>query len=220
MATAVMNLQDLRTQLAAKLQEQKNTLPPPTSTRIKAVAKEGFALPTGEVIEELEAIVVDVRYVNALYLKPYKAGVIETPSCWAVSADANTMVPDEKSEKAVHSACEGCPNNEWGSGANGSGKKCKNTIRLALLQPDATDKSPILTLDLPPTSTGPFLKTLRTLTVPIQTVVMRFSLDPKQTYAKVLTELLSPAPDAVAPYLLAAIDKAQPLIGRGFDYDN
>lgn len=215
-----MNLQDLRTQLAAKLQEQKNTLPPPTSSRVKAVAKEGFALPTGEVLEELEAIVVDVRYVNALYLKPYKAGVIETPSCWALSADANDMAPDAKSEKPIHTACDGCPNNEWGSGANGPGKKCKNTIRLALLQPDADEKSPILTLDLPPTSIGPFLKVLRTLTVPIQTVVMRFSLDPKQTYAKVLTELLSPAPDAVAPYLLAAIDKAQPLINRGFDYDN
>jgi hypothetical protein len=64
------------------------------------------------------------------------------------------------------------------------------------------------------------LKVLRTLTVPIQTVVMRFSLDPKQTYAKVITELLSPAPDTVAPYLLTAIDKAQPLVNRGFDYDN
>lgn len=219
MANAIMNMQDLRTQLAAKLQEQKSTLPPPTSSRIKAVAKEGFALPTGQVIEELEAIVVDVRYVNALYLKPYKPGVIETPSCWAISADANELVPNEKSEKAVHIACEGCPNNEWGSGANDLGKKCKNTIRLALLQPDATDKSPILTLDLPPTSTGPFLKVLRTLSVPVQTVVMHFSLDPKQTYAKIITKLLSPAPDAVAPYLMTAIDKAQPLINRGFDYE-
>lgn len=220
MANAIMNMQDLRAQLAAKLQDQKSALPPPTSSRIKAIAKEGFSLPTGEVIEELEAVVLDVRYINALYLKPYKPGVIETPSCWAVSADYAAMEPSEKSEKPVHSVCEGCPNNEWGSGNGGSGKKCKNTIRLALLQPDATDKSPILTLDLPPTSTGPFLKAIRTLKVPIQTVVMRFSLDPKQTYAKIITELLSPAPDTLAPYLLAAIEKAQPLISRGFDYDS
>ena len=213
-----MNLQDLRTQLAARLQEQKSALPPPTSSRIKTIAKEGFSLPDGSVLEELEAVVVDVRYVNALYLKPYKPGVIEAPSCWAISDDANTMAPDAKAEKPVHSSCEGCPNNEWGSGANGSGKKCKNGIRLALLQPDANDKSPILTLDLPPTSMAPFLKVLRTLTVPVQTVIMRFSLDPKQTYAKIITELLSPAPDSLAPFLLPAIDRAQPLIGRGFDY--
>ena len=219
MATAIMNLQDLRTQLAARLQDQKSALPPPTSARIKAVAKEGFHLPTGEILEELEAIVVDVRYVNALYLKPYKPGVIETPSCWSVAADANEMYPDEKAEKPVADACEGCPMNEWGSGANGNGKKCKNSIRLALLQPDATEKSPVYILELPPTSCGSFLKTLRGLTVPVQTVVMRFSLDNKQTYPKVITELLSPAPDTVAPFLLAAIDKAQTPISRGFDYD-
>ena len=151
--------------------------------------------------------------------KPYKPGVIETPSCWSVAADANEMYPDEKAEKPVADACEGCPMNEWGSGANGNGKKCKNSIRLALLQPDATEKSPVSILELPPTSCGSFLKVLRGLTVPVQTVVMRFSLDNKQTYPKVVTELLSPAPDTVAPFLLAAIDKAQNPISRGFDYD-
>ena len=220
MALNVMNLQDLRTQLAAKLQDQKNTLPPPTSSKIKPVVKEGFALPNGQVLEELEAIVVDVRYVNALYLKPYKPGAIETPSCWALNADANILAPNEASEKPVHATCEGCPNNEWGSGANGSGKRCKNMIRLALLPPDATEKTSVFILDLPPTSTGPFLKVLRGLSVPMQTVVMRFSLDPKQTYAKVLTELLSPAPDAVAPFILGAIERAKPTIERGFDYNN
>jgi len=217
MSNALMNLQDLRASLAAKLQEQRAALPPPTSARIRPIAKEGFKLPDESILEELEGIVVDIRYINALYVKPFKRGEIETPGCWVVSPDANNMAPDEKSTKPRAESCNGCPLNEFGS--KGNGKACKNTVRLAIIPPDADEKTVPYLLDLAPTSTSPFLKLLRGLKVPIQTVVLKFSLDSKVEYVKVLTELQSPAPDSVAPFILGLIDKAQDSISRGYDFD-
>lgn len=217
MSNAMINLQDLRASLAAKLQEQRAALPPPTSARIRPVVKEGFKLPDESVVEELEGIVVDIRYINALYVKPFKRGEIETPGCWVVSPDANNMAPDEKSTKPRAASCEGCQFNEFGS--KGNGKACKNTVRLAIIPTDATDKTTPYLLDLAPTSTSPFLKLIRGLKVPIQTVVLRFSLDNKVEYVKVIPELLSPAPDSVAPFIMGLIEKAQPAISRGYDFD-
>jgi len=217
MTNAVLNMADLRTQLAQKLQDQRSALPPPISSRIRPVPKEGFKLPDETIIEELEAVVLDVRYINALYIKPFKRGEIETPGCWSVSSDANVMVPDAECVKPRQETCEGCPMNEFGS--KGNGKACKNTIRLALVAPDATDKTNPYILDLAPTSTSMFLKVLRSLTVPMQCVVMNFSLDSKVEYAKVNSKLLSPAPDTLAPYLIGLIEAAQPAINRGYNFD-
>jgi len=213
----VLDLQALRAQLANRLQSQKSQLPPPTSVRIRPVLKEGFKLPDETIVEVLEGIVVDVRYINALYLKPFKRGEIETPPCWSVSVDANNMAPDEKCLKAKCEDCQSCPLNEFGS--KGNGKACKNTVRLAIVPVDADEKTVPFIMDLAPTSTTPFLKVLRGLQVPIQTVVMEFTLDPKVEYVKINSQLLSPAPDAVAKHLLGLIDKAQAPISRGFDFD-
>ena len=217
MTNAIMSMQDLRNSLAAKLQDQRNTLPPPSSPRIRPIAKEGFKLPDETVVETLEAIVVDVRYINALYLKPFKRGEIETPTCWVVSPDANSMAPDEKSTKPRNDDCETCQFNQFGS--KGNGKACKNTIRLALIPPDANEKTVPFIMDLAPTSTTSFLKVVRGLKVPIQTVIMNFTLDPKEEYVKIITALDSPAPDSIAPYLLDLIEKAQGAINRGYDFD-
>ena len=216
MNNAIMSMAELRNQLAAKLQDQKSSLPPPTSSRIKAVAKEGFKLPDETFVEELEGIVVDVRYINALYLKPFKRGEIETPPCWCVSADANNMVPDEACNKPKEGPCSTCPMNEFGS--KGGGKACKNTIRLAIVPPDATDRTVPFMLDLAPTSTTSFLKAVRALKVPMPCVVMKFRLDDKVEYPKVITDILSPAPESIAPYLLGLIDAAQVPISRGYDF--
>ena len=217
MTQAIMNMNDLRTQLTARLQAQRDTLPPPTSSRIRPVAKEGFKLPDESVLDELEGIVVDVRYINALYVKPFKRGELETPGCWSVSTDANNMVPDDTCDKKRHTDCGTCPMNEWGS--KGNGKACKNSLRLGIIPTDATDATQPYIMDLAPTSMASFLKVLRGLKVPMQTVVMNFSLDSKVDYVKINTSLMSPAPDTIAPYILGLIDKAQSSLNRGFDYE-
>lgn len=218
--TNLVSMADLRAQLTAKLQAQANTLPPPTTTKIKAKAKEGFHLPDGTLLDELEAVVLDMRYLNTYYAKRFVPGVIESPSCWAISDDANNMIPDDSSVKKQSDSCNGCPMAEWGSaGAGSKGKACSNKIRIALVPPDATAESPIWTLDLAPTSIASYIKAVRELKIPMQTVVMRFSLDSKVDYPKIITELLGPAEDSLAPHLVTLMSRAVEPVSRGLDYD-
>ena len=221
MSTNIATMADLRTTLAAKLQQQRAALPPASGTKIRIKAKEGFIFPDGTTLDELEAVILDIRFVNALYTKRFTPGQVESPDCWSVSADATNMTPNDKSAKKASSTCDECPKNEWGSDVGGGrGKACKNTIRLAIAAPDATEKSPVYTLDLAPTSTGPLLKVLRAMdNIPYQTQIFNFSLDPKVDYAKVNSTVLGTAPDDLAPHLLDLMEKSQSLIDRGFDYD-
>lgn len=217
---AVMTLADLRNQLATKEQVRRATMPTPSSTKIKVVAKQGFELPTGETLDHLEAVVLDFRYINTYYAKRYVAGQVESPVCWSLSDDATTMVPDETSSKPQHADCAECPMNQWESAGGGSkGKACKNSIRLALVSPDATDKSPILTLDLAPTSTQSFIKAYGALRVPLQTVIFNFTLDSKVDYGKVISAATTESCEGIAPYLLGLMDRAVGPVTRGFNYD-
>lgn len=219
MSTELANIKDV-TQLRQFLAEQKNqmdaAMPPPTSTRIRAT-REGLILPTGKATDTLEAIVIDLRYINTYYKKKYTAGQIDSPDCWALDKDANVMAPDDESKSKQHDNCADCSKNQWGS--DGQGKACKNKIRLALITPDSKPDSLVYTLELAPTSTLPFLKVMRGLAVPIQTLIMRFSMDGKVDYPKVLAEVIAPVPDTAAAAIAALMEPAQPLLDRGFNYD-
>lgn len=217
---AIASMQDLQAFLAKNANSQLDTLPPPTSTRVSA-KKTGFALPTGVQLDELEIVPIGMSYINALYTKRYVPGQIESPTCWSVSLDANGMVPSDKSDKVQHTQCDGCPKNEWGSSPTGGGKACGNKIRVAFVTPDATTDSPVYTIDLAPTSTKPFIQTVRSLGErPMQTVIFKLSLDTKVDYPKVLTELDGDIDPGLVPHIPALMEKAQPLLVRGFDYDS
>jgi len=213
--TAIANINDLRNALAAKLQAQKNSMPPAAGVKIRAT-RDGFVLPDGSTTNTINAVVVDVRYINTFYEGRYTPNDPKPPVCWALDADANTLAPNEASPKPVHDACSGCPKNEFGSA--GKGKACKNMVRIAIITPDADVKSGVYMIDLAPTSTTPFLKTLRGLKVPIQTVELQLTMDETVDYPKVLTKVVGPASDDLAPIILGMVDKAQDLINRGFDY--
>jgi hypothetical protein len=219
MTNQIVSIDTLRTQLAAKLAAQQSTLPPPTSTRIK-MTREGLQTPDGRVHPALEVVVVDYRFVNTWYDKRYVPGQMESPACWALSGDYAAMAPDESSDKPQHATCEGCPKNEWGSAGGGSkGKACSNKMRIAVCTPDATSDSPVYTIDLPPTSSGGFIAEMRKLSVPIQTVVFELKQDSKVDYPKVVSKVIRPIDEGLAPHLMPLIDKAKELVGRGYDYD-
>lgn len=223
--TQILAMADLQQQLAARLQSHKDSLPPPTSSRVR-VKKDGFYLPDGSQLDELEAVIVDMRFVNTFYAKRYVPGQIDPPDCWSVSSDANNMLPSEDASKKQNDICGiageagCCPKNEWGSApGGGAGKACGNRLRIAVVTPDATDKSPTYIIDLPPTSAGALIKLTRSMSVPYQVVTMKFTTDQKVDYPKVLIEVMGPAPDALAPYLMGLIDKSQDLLDRGFNFD-
>jgi hypothetical protein len=217
----IVNLAELRAGLAARHTEMQNALPPTSGTKVRLKAKEGFVLPDGTTHTKLEAVVVDLRYVNAFYPKRYTPGVIESPTCWAVSKTATDIAPSDKSEKQVCDFCiaQGditCPNNKFGS--NGNGKACKNIVRIAIVPPDASANTQVLIIDLPPTSTSGFLKLIRGLKAPMQTVVIGLELDSAVDYAKVQVSIIGTVTENVEPFIYPLIDRAQGLLDRGFDY--
>lgn len=228
MSTSIATIKDLREQLATKFQEQKDAAPPSSTTAIK-LSKDGFELPNGQELDELEVVVVDYVYVNTLYGKfndgrftpdRYVPGQVKPPNCWAINQNYANMEPDPSSKLPVCDFCADCPANEWESAGGGSrGKACKNSIRLAVIPPDAVDKTPVWTLTLAPTSTKDFIKLIQKSKVPVQTLVLHLSMDPKVDYPKVVTKQDRQAPDSIAAILVDKMNACQDILYRGFDFE-
>jgi hypothetical protein len=216
MTQALISIDDLKKKLQQNLTTQRSNVPPSASNKIK-LTDEGFELPTGEILESLDTIIVHFAYVNAWYPKRYSPGSVEAPDCFAIDSNFAGLAPHNDASKPVNSECAGCPKNEWGSAPGGGrGKACQNRIRLGIISPDATSKSPIFILDLPPTSIGDFIKLIKKLKVPVQTRVLRFSLDPKVDYQKVLCSDDRQTPDSIAPILLEKMELAVPIVERPY----
>ena len=216
MTQALISIDDLKKKLQQNLTTQRSNVPPSSSNKIK-LTDEGFELPTGEVLESLDGVVVHYAYANAFYTKRYSPGSVEAPDCFAINSNFAGLAPHNDAPKPVNSECAGCPKNEWGSAPGGGrGKACQNRIRLGVIPPDATSKSPVFILDLPPTSTGDFIKLIKKLKVPIQTRVLHFTLDSKVDYQKILCSDDQQTPDSIAPILLEKMELAVPIVERSY----
>lgn len=220
-STQIMSLEALTKQLQSNLQAAKDAAPPPSGAKIRP-SKTGFELPNGAEHESLEFIILGHTYINALYEGRYVPGKIESPVCWAINEKYESMVPDESCKKPQNDGCFGCPKNEWGSadGGRGRGKDCKNMVRLALIPPDADVKTPVLYIDLAPTSTGTFNSLLQKSQVPLQTVIVKATLDDKVDFAKIILTPVGRVDASIAPILIQKIEEAKSLLVRGFNYDS
>lgn len=84
---------------------------------------------------EVEVILLDGAFENALYEGKYDPSNPQPPSCYAIGYDADELVPHEAVKDPQAKSCAECPNNEWDSGDNGRGKACKNVARLLVILP-------------------------------------------------------------------------------------
>jgi hypothetical protein len=214
-------LATLRQELKQQLAQQKAALPPPTSPSIRVTQDKKFEFPDGTRTDKpFNAVILDWRYVNAYYKNAWRPGVVETPECWSVGADANTMTPNEASAKPKHTDCDGCPMNQWGSGQGGKGKACGNKVRVALAPPDANEKTPVYIITVSPTGYNPFNKMIAALinrgTPPI-TVTSAVGFDPDKAFASVRFTPGEEHDNLEA--MLKLKEKAQDLLNRGFDFD-
>lgn len=181
-------LATLKQQIIANLQAAKDKLPSPTSSTIRITRDKQFQFPDGVVSTgPFDAVILDWRFLNAWYSKPFKSGEPVSPDCWAQGDDATALIPNPGSAKVQHTDCEGCPKNQWGSSPTG-GKACKNVIKLALVPPDAIETTKPLILKTSPTATGLVAKYLRTLinggVHPMQ-ITTTFGFDPVKEYPTV-----------------------------------
>jgi len=116
--------------------------------------------------DKINAIILDYRFENDLYMAPYKAGVVRSPDCFAIASPAekhlqgpykrdketgellmsehDTWISDaEDPQGDADGLCAACEWNEWGSAAklpggkpDARGKGCKTTRRLMIAAAD------------------------------------------------------------------------------------
>lgn len=154
--------------LPANIQEQMNAdmaafqarLAAPTGTRIAVTQDRKFRSPTGEKFDTISGVIVDFIAKKTYYKTEYDKDNIVPPDCYSMGfvAHDQLVMADDSPDPQVElgDACSGCPMNKFGS--KGKGKACGDAFVLALLPPDATEETPLMTLTLSATAVKPFSK--------------------------------------------------------------
>ena len=183
------NIVNIRAQLEADLLKLKSQTQAGGGDKIqiKAQSKQ-FALPDGQLTNELELVIVDFVTVYQFYQGKYDPKNIVPAACFAIGEIPTQLVPSNNSPDKQSDSCSGCPNNQFGS--DGDGKACKNMRRLAVLPPDADDSTPLWLLDVSPTAIKGFdgyvNSVARQFNLPPVGVITRVSFDPNQDYARLM----------------------------------
>lgn len=197
---------------AALIEQLSRNIGAPSGDRIKATQDKKFILPDGTKVDTLEAVVVSFGTHNTFYAGPYNRNKPEAPACFAVGLDPRNMIPSDNAPDRQADTCGSCPNNQWGSGAGGKGKACKNARVIALMPVNATQDSPIWLLHTSPTAIKHFDEYVRNLMqrkIPPLRVVTQVYFDPASTFASVRFRALEPVePDLVGLYA-SRIEAAQ-----------
>lgn len=174
----------LKESLKKDLAMANKTLP---STGGRTISMKGkvFTLPNAAVIQgHLEAVILDYRNVNRLY-PPYDPSNTVPPKCFAINRIVDDMAPHPDAPEPQAADCASCSNNEFGSAATGKGKACRNGVRLAVVPVDATAKTPVWEMFIPPTALKHWTKYLSALIAtgmhPAQ-VVTKITFNPDVDY--------------------------------------
>lgn len=128
------------------------------SIRAGVMAYQGTPLPDSQI----DVVVLDYRFENTYYPGTFDADNPVPPVCYAIGTVEKDLAPptDDSCSDRQADACQGCPQNEFGTSDRGKGKACKNIRRLALLHSDYlkpgadSEHAPIVMLKVPPTSLG------------------------------------------------------------------
>jgi hypothetical protein len=162
--TSTNALLDLQAQLRKELEVQKSNLPPATAGRISVKGKK-FSIPGGRSSEgPLSAIILDWRWQRNYFEGSYNPNAIAPPVCSSSNKIEGELTPAPTSSKIqFDGACELCPKNQWGSDANGKGKACKSSARLAVVPADADSDTTPWMLDVAPTGLKGFVNYVNVL---------------------------------------------------------
>lgn len=183
-------------QLAQETALLKHQIGQPGGRAIK-VKNTGFVHPDGmDLGDEIQIIVVDFISKNLYYDRPYDPQNPTPPACFAMDRVIENMVPDPDSPDKQAESCGVCPLNQFGSGANGKSKACKNTRELALLLVDPEDPenvadpaAPLLTLSVTPSALRAFdgmvASVARSLGGPPIKAIVTARVHDKTTYGEV-----------------------------------
>ena len=88
-----------------------------------------YETPEGDTVKDIVGHIIYWHNCNQYYATEYGDGEQGPPAC----ASSDGLKPDG-GENPMAGPCRQCPYNEYGSGDDGRGKKCQNTIRLYVLR--------------------------------------------------------------------------------------
>jgi hypothetical protein len=158
-----------------------------------------FRLPNGEERDVLDMVIVDYKYRNQFYSRPYRKGEFSPADCFAIGDDPTAMNPHVEAPVPVHPTCLGCPKNEFGSALNGgAGKACQNQLLLAIMFADLAESEEVYVLKASPTMVkaiaGHVVKLAEHYGHPIKAIT-RFGVDSSGDYPKLTAAFAGPNPD-------------------------
>lgn len=186
-------------ELQAELAELKSKMSTPTGDRILVTQDKLFKLTNGESAERIQCIIVDFVSANFYYEGAYVKGDSQPATCFAINSQPTEMAPSPNSPEAQAESCSSCWANQFGSA--GKAKACKNHKLLAVLQPEATDESPLMILKVPPTSVKGFESYVgsvaRAFRRPPKGVITEISFDEYESYPKLKFTAVSPVEEEV-----------------------
>ena len=160
-------LANIDAELANEVTDLKNQIGQASGNKIKLEPTGDYLLPSGENLgNEIQIVVIDFVSKNQWYPGAYNPNAIVPPDCYAIGKAIGAMAPEDDSpnKQGGHSGdCATCPLNQFGSGAVGQSKACKNS-RLAVVvvvdpdNPDACAEAdaPLYTIEFAPTSIKAF----------------------------------------------------------------
>lgn len=179
------DLVNIDAELAKEVSNLQDRIQRPAANAIRTTQDKKFKLPDGSLTEgPIDVIIVDFINQNQYYEGRYDANNITPPTCYAIDKITKNMKPGKNAAKPQSSECSNCPLNEFGS--EGTGKACKNTIVMAILPPDATPETEMMTLRVSPTGLKNFNAYVATVSklfgAPPIKVITEISFNPSKTY--------------------------------------
>jgi hypothetical protein len=189
---------DQERELAAVPEENAARAPALGIRDIKA--KNGELVLDGLRARELNVVILDYAYFNAYFEGDYAEGSKAKPVCFATHAQSNRMAPRNDVPKRQAENCADCWANQWES--DGTGKACRNHIRLVMVLPARTPDGYdgiLLGAKLAPTSIKPFhglvnqVEGMRKRA--LRSVTVRISIDPASSYPKFMFDKVEPITD-------------------------
>lgn len=227
-ATSSQSLATLDNELANEVALLKQQVGQASSNRIKVEPSGAFTLPDGlDLGDEIQVVVVDFISKNTFYSGPYNPNNIQPPDCYAMGKVLADMAPENDSPAIQADKCSTCPLNQFGTGANGTSKACKNARELAVILIDPEDpgaaadpSAPLYTLSLPPSAIKSFDGAVnyvaRTIQGPPLKAILTVTAKNVGTYALITFSDPVPNPDYAAHFARRA--EAQPLLFRKPDF--
>jgi len=182
----------------------------------------GEPIPGGKI----EIVVLGCDYENRYFPEEFDADNIQSPLCWAFSADGIDMAPPKDLVTQPQSeTCAACEWSQWDSDPKGrGGKACKSVRRFVCIPATEVDAIERAHLGLGTISTtnakywsGFVNKVAATTKLPSWAVVCQLTCQPDQkTIVRLSFDMVHPLPEEMFPALMAKRERALEILRKPY----